>query len=215
MEDYEVYRLTCGEDDTNWVVSLPPFLDLQENEDDVEVTLISVSVPDLLQFNEKDRTVLLAHKNRNKVIRGQICPESNVQMTFKLQSKTLGFSIQTITIPVVRNPNVVSKAADSNRLDPLRVSKAEILADGRLTMAFNSDVRWPALQTEATSDLKRMLDAGYPISDLIKASVLESGDDDAIDITSIRLLSSSKTNLVIQVTFKNPEAISTDLKLPD
>ena len=70
MEDYEVYRLTCGEDDTNWVVSLPPFLDLQENEEDFEVTLISVSVPDLLQFNEKDRTVLLARKNRNKVIRG-------------------------------------------------------------------------------------------------------------------------------------------------
>ena len=138
-------------------------------------------------------------------------------MTFKLQSKTLGFSIQMITIPVVRNPNVVTKAADTNRLDPLRVSKAEILADGRLTMAFNSDVRWPALQTEAT-DLKRMLGAGYPISDLINARVLESGEDgdnDAKDIASIRLLSSSKTDLVVQITFKNPKAISTDLKLPD
>ena len=69
-EDYEVYRLTCGEYDTNWVASLPPFLDLQEKDDDVEVTLISVSVPDLLQFNAKDRTVFLARKNRNKVIRG-------------------------------------------------------------------------------------------------------------------------------------------------
>ena len=93
MEDYMVPRVTCSEVDTDWVASLPPFLDLQENEDDVEVTLISVSVPDLLQFNEKDRTVLFARKNRNKVIRGQTCPEPNVQMTFKLQSKTLRFSI--------------------------------------------------------------------------------------------------------------------------
>ena len=70
MEEFWVPRLTCSEVDTNWVASLPPFLDLQENEDDVEVTLISVSVPDLLQFNEKDRSVFLARKNRNKVIRG-------------------------------------------------------------------------------------------------------------------------------------------------
>ena len=70
MEDYMVPRVTCSEYDTNWVASLPPFLDLQEKDDDVEVTLISVSVPDLLQFNAKDRTVLLARKNRNKVVRG-------------------------------------------------------------------------------------------------------------------------------------------------
>ena len=110
-----------------------------------------------------------------------MCPETNVQMTFKLQSKTLGFSVQMITISVVRNPNAVSKVADTSRLDPLKVSKVEILANGRLTIVFNSGVLWPALQTEAT-DLKRMLRAGYPISDLINASVLESGEDDSNDV---------------------------------
>lgn len=176
---------------------------LNAEEDDVQVSLLSVSVQDLFKYKEDDRTIMFDdQKSRNKIIRGLLCPEPNVQVTFKLQSKTHGVSIQSIVIPVVKNQKTSSKSKEA--LSLLKVSKPKIFANGRLTLTFNSPVKWPILQTDSaateTKSLRRALkdNIGYHISELVSASVLDNGDDDDTGnkrIASIGLLDYYPTHI--------------------
>ena len=73
------------------------------------------------------------------IVRGLRCPYPNVQMTFKLQSATLGFSIQTIVIPVVPIPSTDSN--EKHDLPKLNLVNKKIFANSRLTLAFNTEVK--------------------------------------------------------------------------
>lgn len=155
MTDFSVPRITCSEEDADWVLKLPPLLDLTEEEDDVEVTVLSTSFTNLFQFRAKERTVFMDPTTRILIIKGSRCPYPAVQITFKLQSKTLGVNIQSIGIPVVRNQRTSTN--DKTALPKLEVAKSKILANGRLTLTFNSEVRWPALRTDSATEPKSSL----------------------------------------------------------
>ena len=107
------------------------------------------------------------------IVRGLRCPYPDVQMTFKLQSATLGVSIQSIVIPVVRIPSTDSN--EKHDLPQLSVVNKKIFANGRLTLAFNTEVKWPAFQTKTTDepkDTRRVLleeKVGLPISEFVSA----------------------------------------------
>ena len=50
MSDYTIPRITCSDEDTDWVLKLPPLLDLSGEEDDVQISLLSTSWEALFQF---------------------------------------------------------------------------------------------------------------------------------------------------------------------
>ena len=76
-------------------------------------------------------------------------------------------------IPVVRIPSTDSN--EKHDLPKLNLVNKKIFANGRLTLAFNTEVKWPALQTKATDEPKdthRVLlegKVGLPISEFVSA----------------------------------------------
>lgn len=58
---------------------------------------------------------------------------------------------------------------------------------------------------------------GYPISELVQLSVEDdgSGDETETGISSVSLISYSKTKLEIKIDFADPSSISTDIREPD
>ena len=59
-------------------------LDIAKEEDDVKVSLLS-SADGLFSYRDKDRTFFLDPEARNKIIKGQLCPEEpNVKFSIKL-----------------------------------------------------------------------------------------------------------------------------------
>ena len=84
------------------------------------------------------------------------------------------------------------------------MAQSKILANGRLTLTFNSEVRWPALQTDTATEPKSSLrvleedQVGFHISELVSAKVLDNGDDDDTGnkiISSISLIDFDPTSL--------------------
>ena len=65
------------------------------------------------------------------------------------------------------------------------MAQLKIFANGRLTVTFNSEVKWPALQSGSAAaeseSTQRRLDEekiGYHISELVAIKVVDNGDED-------------------------------------